>query len=64
MNTNRTFRSATAFQSAMTAISASVLSVVTVGAVLALFATATPDAAPATHVVLEKITLVASKKSA
>jgi hypothetical protein len=43
---NRTFRILSRTESAVTAVCASVLSLITVGAVFALFASASPDAQP------------------
>lgn len=48
-------------ESAMSAAAASVLSVVTVGAVMALFATAAPDTASLDRVVLDTLVISAPK---
>ena len=61
---NRTFNNLSRTETAVTAVFASVLSVVTVGAVAALFATATPTEAIDTnvaHVTFEKVTITGSK---
>ncbi|MEO7253071.1 MAG: hypothetical protein ABIZ64_02405 [Casimicrobium sp.] len=61
---NRTFNILSRTETAVTAAFASVLSVVTVGAVAALFATATPPDVPKTsvaHVTFEKVTITGSK---
>jgi hypothetical protein len=58
---NRTFNILTRTESAVTAVCASVLSVVTVGAVISLFATAKPADAP-DRVVLEPIVITAPKE--
>ncbi len=58
---NRTFNILSRTESALIAMGASVFSVVTVGAVMALFVTATPDVAAHDHIVLEKVVITASK---
>jgi hypothetical protein len=58
---NRTFNLLSRTESVLVAMGASLFSVVTVGAVMALFATATPDAATHDHIVLEKVVITASK---
>jgi hypothetical protein len=61
---NRTFNILSRTETAVTAVFASVLSVVTVGAVAALFASATPMEtvnANVAHVTLEKVTIIGSK---
>ena len=61
---NRTFNILSRAETAATAVFASVLSVVTIGAVAALFATATPTEAANTNVALvtfEKVTITGSK---
>ena len=61
---NRTFNILSRTEIAVTAVFASVLSVATVGAVAALFATATPSEAPSTNVAqatFEKVTITGSK---
>ena len=61
---NRTFNILSRTETAVTAVFASILSVVTVGAVAALFATATPTEIPSTnvaHVTFEKVTITGSK---
>ncbi len=61
---NRTFNILSRTETAVAAVFASVLSVVTVGAVAALFATATPTEVPSTnvaHVTFEKVTITGSK---
>jgi VIT1/CCC1 family predicted Fe2+/Mn2+ transporter len=57
---NRTYNPLTRTESAVTAVCASLLSVVTVGAVLGLFATAKP-ADMIDRVVLEPVVITASK---
>jgi hypothetical protein len=57
---NRTFNILTRTESAATAVCASLLSVVTVGAVMALFATATPTES-VDRVVLAPVVITASK---
>ncbi len=59
---NRTFNILTRTESAATAVCASLFSVVTVGAVLALFATATPTES-VDRVVLEPVVITASKSA-
>jgi hypothetical protein len=59
---NRTFNVLTRTESAATAVCASLLSVATVGAVVALFATATPSES-IDRVVLEPVVIVASKSA-
>ena len=61
---NRTFNILSRTEIAASAVFASVLSVVTIGAVAALFATATPSEAPNTNVAqvtFEKVTITGSK---
>lgn len=58
---NRTFNILSRTESALVAVSASLFSVVTVGAVMALFVTATPDVAAHDHIVLERVVITASK---
>lgn len=57
---NRTYNPLTRTESAVTAVCASLLSVVTVGAVLSLFATAKPTET-IDRVVLEPVVITASK---
>jgi hypothetical protein len=57
---NRTFNILTRTESAVTAVCASALSLVTVGAVIGLFATATPNDV-SDRVVLEPIVITAPK---
>jgi hypothetical protein len=57
---NRTFNILTRTESAATAVCASLLSVATVGAVLALFATAAPVES-IDRVVLEQVVITAAK---
>jgi hypothetical protein len=58
---NRTFNILSRTESVLVAMGASLFSVVTVGAVMALFVTATPDVAAHDHIVLEKVVITASK---
>ena len=61
---NRTFNSLTRTETAVSAAFASVLSVITVGAVAALFSTAMPTESLPTnvaHVTFEKVTISGSK---
>ncbi len=60
---NRTFNILSRTETAFTAGFAGLLSVVTVGAVAALFATSTPDVANTSvaHVTFEKVTITGSK---
>ncbi len=58
---NRTFNSLTRTESALIAMGASLFSVVTVGAVFALFTTTTPEIASHNHIVLEKVVITAPK---
>jgi len=58
---NRTFNILSRTESAATAISASLLSVVTIGAVMALFSTATPDAVHAETIAFDTVVITASK---
>jgi hypothetical protein len=62
---NRTFNILTRTESAVTAVCASLLSVVTVGAVMALFATAGTGASieSVDRVVLERVVVTASKSA-
>jgi hypothetical protein len=62
---NRTFNILTRTESAVTAVCASLLSVVTVGAVMALFATAESGASTESvdRVVLERVVITASKSA-
>jgi VIT1/CCC1 family predicted Fe2+/Mn2+ transporter len=57
---NRTFSILTRTESAVTAVCASLLSVVTVGAVMALFATAKPTES-VDRAVLERVVVIAAK---
>jgi len=57
----RTFQILSRTESAATAVGASLLSVITVGAVLVLFASVTPDVSTAQPIVLERVTIVAAK---
>jgi hypothetical protein len=59
---NRTFNILTRTESTVTAVCASLLSVVTVGAVMALFATATHEVA-VDRVVLEPVVITATKSA-
>ena len=54
-----TFQILSRTESAVTALGASLLSVVTVGAVLAMFASATPDVSTTQPIVLERVTITA-----
>ena len=56
---SRTFQILSRTESAATAVGASLLSAITVGAVLALFASVTPDVSTTQPVVLERVTIVA-----
>ena len=61
---NRTFNILSRTESAVTAVFASVLSVITIGAVAALFSTATPTESLPTNVAvitLEKVIITGSK---
>ncbi len=59
---NRTYTTLSRTESAVTAIGASLLSIVTVGAVIALFTTATPaEVAPLERFVLETVVITAAK---
>ena len=52
---SRTFQILSRTESAATAVGASLLSVITVGAVLAMFASVTPDASTTQPIVLERV---------
>ena len=56
---SRTFHILSRTESAATAVGASLLSVITVGAVLALFASVTPDVSTTPPIVLERVTIIA-----
>ena len=56
---SRTFQILSRTESAATAVGASVLSVITVGAVLALFASVTTDVSTTQPIVLERVTIIA-----
>ena len=56
---SRTFQILSRTESAATAAGASLLSVITVGAVLAMFASATPDVSTTQPIVLERVTITA-----
>jgi hypothetical protein len=57
---SRTFQILSRTESAATAVGASLLSVITVGAVLAMFASVTtPDVSTTQPIVLERVTIVA-----
>ncbi len=58
---NRSFKILSRTESAATAVSASLLSVVTIGAVMALFSTATPDAASPALIAFDTVVITASK---
>lgn len=58
---SRTFQTLSRTESAVTAAGASLLSVITVGAVLAMFASATPDVSTTQPIVLELVTITAAK---
>lgn len=61
---NRTFNILSRTETTVTAAFAGLLSVITVGAVAALFATSTPPDVPNTsvaHVTFEKVTITGSK---
>ena len=58
---SRTFQILSRTESAATAAGASLLSVITVGAVLAMFASVTPDVSTTQPIVLERVTIVAAK---
>jgi hypothetical protein len=60
---NRTFNILSRTESAATAISASLLSVVTIGAVMALFSTATPDAVNPELISFDTVVITAHKNS-
>ncbi len=56
---SRTFQILSRAESAATAVSASLLSVITVGAVLAMFASVTADVSTMQPIVLERVTITA-----
>ena len=56
---SRTFQILSRTESAATAMGASLLSAITVGAVLALFASATSDVPTTQPIVLERVTIIA-----
>jgi hypothetical protein len=58
---NRTYNILSRTESAVIAAGASILSIVTVGAVAALFATAASDAAPLERIVLDTVVINAAK---
>ena len=58
---SRTFQILSRTESAATAVGASLLSVITVGAVLAMFASVTPDESTTQPIVLERVTIVAAR---
>jgi hypothetical protein len=58
---NRSFNILSRSESAATAVSASLLSVVTIGAVMALFSTATPDAVSPALIAFDTVVITASK---
>ena len=58
---SRTFHILSRTESAVTAVGASLLSVITVGAVLAMFASVTPDVSTNQPIVLERVTITAAK---
>lgn len=58
---SRTFQILSRTESAVTAAGASLLSVITVGAVLAMFASATPDVSTTQPIVLELVPITAAK---
>ena len=60
---SRTFKILSRTESAVTAVGASLLSVITVGAVLAVFASVTPDVSTTQTFVLERVTIVAAKSA-
>ena len=56
---SRTFQILSRTESAATAVGASLLSVITVGAVLAMFASVAPDVSTTQPIVLERVTITA-----
>jgi hypothetical protein len=60
---SRTFQILSRTESAATVVGASLLSVITVGAVLALFASVTPDVSTTQPIVLERVTITAAKSA-
>ena len=56
---SRTFQILSRTESDATAVGASLLSVITVGAVLAMFASVTPDVSTTQPIVLERVTITA-----
>ena len=56
---SRTFQILSRTESAATAVGASLLSVITVGAVLAMFASVKPDVSTTQTFVLERVTITA-----
>ena len=56
---SRTFQILSRTESAATAAGASLLSVITVGALLAMFASVTPDVSTTQLIVLERVTIIA-----
>lgn len=62
---NRTFNILSRTESAFVAAGASMLSVATVGAVMAIFATATPDSVSSDRgpIVLDKVVITATKSA-
>ena len=56
---SRTFHILSRTESAATAVGASLFSVITVGAVLAMFASVTPDVSTTQPIVLERVTITA-----
>ncbi len=58
---SRTFQILSRTESAVTAAGASLLSVITVGAVLAMFGSVTPDVSTTQPIVLERVTIVGVK---
>jgi hypothetical protein len=58
---NRTYNILSRTESAAVAVGASLFSIVTVGAVIALFATTTPEEAPLERIVLDTVVITAAK---
>ncbi len=58
---SRTLQILSRTESAVTAAGASLLSVMTVGAVLAMFASVTPEVSTTQPIVLERVTIVGAK---
>ena len=58
---SRTFQILSRTESTVTAVGASLLSAITVGALLAMFASVTPDVSTTQPIVLERVTIIAAK---